>query len=134
MADTLTVKVPKGQHGGDVMQINHNNQLFNVTIPAGLAPGDDFVIHVPQAAAQPAVPTVQAQVVGTPMAPPPYAQGAAADYPSAQVVYGQPAPTSSAAVCRGCGRQFTRRPDAKPQTAQWFRCEECQGVSFCTIM
>lgn len=139
MADSLTVKVPKGQQGGDTMQITHNSQLFNVTIPAGLAPGDEFVINVPHVAPQPAIPVAAGQVVGagsTPAGPPPpaYVQAAAAEQPSSTVVYGQPAPQAGVAICRGCGREFTRRPNARPQTAQWYRCEECQGVSFCTTM
>ncbi|KAG8458848.1 hypothetical protein KFE25_005275 [Diacronema lutheri] len=133
-ATQLTVKVPKGLAGGDKMQVEHAGHLFNVTVPPGLAPGDDFIVAVP--------------VAPPPAAPPPgYGEGGAGGMP-AGVVLGQPAhgPPNGAFAgptpfgtppdpCRGCGRQFVRRPGVRPNTAQWYRCEECEGnITFCSLM
>mmetsp|Transcript_13470 Transcript_13470/g.39752 ORF Transcript_13470/g.39752 Transcript_13470/m.39752 type:complete len:141 (-) Transcript_13470:320-742(-) len=140
MADVqLTVKVPKGLSGGDNVQITHAGQLFNVTVPPGLQGGDEFVANVPAGGGVPSgTPVAQGVVVngGAAEPPPPaYAVGEAAAQPASSVVYGQPAPDAQPAVCRGCGRTFHRLPGTRPQTAQWYRCQDCQGATIpCAVM
>lgn len=33
------------------------------------------------------------------------------------------------AICRGCGRQFTRAPGVHDGQAQFYRCDECNSLS-----
>jgi glutamine amidotransferase PdxT len=37
--------------------------------------------------------------------------------------------SSNQAICRGCGRQFTRAPGVHSGQAQYFRCEDCNSMS-----
>lgn len=111
----LTLKVPKGLAGGDTLQVEQDGQLFNVQVPPGLAPGDEFIVHVPS----------KPPVYGAPV-------GGAAGVVAGQP-YGRPAPGQD--PCRGCGRELTRRPGVRPNTAQWYRCEQCEGnITFCSLM
>jgi len=129
MSTQVSVTVPKGLAGGDTMQITHHGQPFNVVVPEGLQAGDTFTAQIQAAGPQPEV------VNAFPGGPPPYQPAQAASTPASSVVYGQPVPNAQQAVCRGCGRPFTRDPRARPQTAQWYRCNDCQGISFpCTVM
>jgi hypothetical protein len=121
----LQVKVPKDSKGGQQIQVNHQGQLFNVTVPPGLAPGDDFMCVVPVSTASGPV-----VVQGTPVAggaPPGYGYAAA---PGPMGKDGSELPP-----CRDCGRHFTRPPGTSTMSAQYFRCQECQGVSLpCLVM
>lgn len=132
----LTVKVPKGLAGGDTMQVEQNGSLFNVTVPPGLAAGDDFVVHVPSSSPAPTPPVYGQPATGVPA----YGGGGIV---TGQPAYGQPAqgpaiygqPVGGRDPCRGCGRDFVRRPGVRPNTAQWYRCQECEGnITFCSIM
>lgn len=53
-------------------------------------------------------------------------------------VYNVTVEPSSQAICRGCGRQFTRKPGTHDGQAQFYRCDECNGwtsifAGSCTI-
>ena len=37
--------------------------------------------------------------------------------------------SSNQAICRGCGRQFTREPGVHNGQAQYYRCEECNSLT-----
>jgi hypothetical protein len=47
--------------------------------------------------------------------------------------------SSNQAICRGCGRQFTRAPGVHDGQAQYYRCDECNSlsnvfISSCTLL
>merc|ERR1711920_946841 len=67
---SLTVTVPPGLSAGMEMQFAvPDGQFYSSTIPAGVGPGESFVVQVPAAPQPPSLPMGQ-PVSQTPMQPP----------------------------------------------------------------
>ena len=54
---SISVAVPPGASAGDKIQIQHEGASYDVTVPAGVAEGQEFVVALPSPAPEVLTPT-----------------------------------------------------------------------------